>query len=109
MNQQTGRGDGLVGKALAMPLIPAPRKQRQADLCVRGQSGVQSKFQDSQDNTEKNKTKDPNTQTKRLPELLSIWVSQPACDPVVRWEAETTEVNNERTSGKQGAHIPHNN
>jgi hypothetical protein len=35
------------------PLIPALGRQRQADLCVRGQPGLQSKFQDSQGYTEK--------------------------------------------------------
>jgi hypothetical protein len=32
-----------------MPLIPALGRQRQADFWVRGQPGLQSKFQDSQD------------------------------------------------------------
>jgi hypothetical protein len=36
-----------------MPLIPALRRQRQADFWVRGQPGLQSEFQDSQDYTEK--------------------------------------------------------
>jgi hypothetical protein len=31
-----------------MPLIPALGRQRQADLWVQGQSGLQSEFQDSQ-------------------------------------------------------------
>jgi hypothetical protein len=35
------------------PLIPALRRQRQADFWVRGQSGLQSEFQDSQGDTEK--------------------------------------------------------
>jgi hypothetical protein len=35
------------------PLIPALRRQRQADFRVRGQPGLQSEFQDSQDYTEK--------------------------------------------------------
>jgi hypothetical protein len=35
------------------PLIPALRRQRQADFWVRGQLGLQSEFQDSQDYTEK--------------------------------------------------------
>jgi hypothetical protein len=34
-------------------LIPAPGRQRQADFWVRGQSGLQSEFQDSQGYTEK--------------------------------------------------------
>ena len=36
-----------------MPLIPALGKQRQADLRVRGQPGLQSKFQNSQGYTKK--------------------------------------------------------
>jgi hypothetical protein len=50
-----------------MPLIPALRRQRQADFWVRGQPGLQSEFQDSQGYTEKpclkkqNKTKQNKT------------------------------------------------
>jgi hypothetical protein len=52
-----------------MPLIPALRRQRQADFWVRGQPGLQTEFQDSQGYTEKpcleNKTsKQANKQTK---------------------------------------------
>jgi hypothetical protein len=36
-----------------MPLIPELGRQRQADFRVRGQPGLQSEFQDSQDYTEK--------------------------------------------------------
>jgi hypothetical protein len=36
-----------------MPLIPALGRQRQEDFWVRGQPGLQSEFQDSQDYTEK--------------------------------------------------------
>jgi hypothetical protein len=36
-----------------MPLVPALGRQRQVDLCVRGQPGLQSEFQDSQGYTEK--------------------------------------------------------
>jgi hypothetical protein len=36
-----------------MPLILALGRQRQADFWVRGQSGLQSEFQDSQGSTEK--------------------------------------------------------
>jgi hypothetical protein len=35
------------------PLIPALRRQRQADFWVRGQPGLQSEFQDSLGYTEK--------------------------------------------------------
>jgi hypothetical protein len=36
-----------------MSLIPALKRQRQMDLWVQGQPGLQSKFQDSQGYTEK--------------------------------------------------------
>ena len=38
---------------LSTPLIPALRRQRQADFGVRGQPGLQSEFQDSQGYKEK--------------------------------------------------------
>jgi hypothetical protein len=51
-----------------MPLIPALGRQRQADFWVRGQTGLQSEFQDSQGYTEKpfleNKNKQTNKQTR---------------------------------------------
>jgi hypothetical protein len=43
----------LAGQWWSTPLIPALGRQRQADFCVRGQPGLQSEFQDSQDYTEK--------------------------------------------------------
>jgi hypothetical protein len=48
-------------------LIPALRRQRQADFWVRGQPGLQSEFQDSQGYTEKPciKNKQTNKQTKK--------------------------------------------
>jgi hypothetical protein len=53
-----------------MPLIPALGRQRQVDFWVRGQSGLQSEFQDSQSYTEKPYLKKPkkqktNKQTKK--------------------------------------------
>jgi hypothetical protein len=42
-----------------MPLISALGKQRQADFWIRGQPGLQSEFQDSQDYTEKPCLKKP--------------------------------------------------
>jgi hypothetical protein len=36
-----------------MPLIPELGGQKQGDLSIRGQPGLQSEFQDSQDYTEK--------------------------------------------------------
>jgi hypothetical protein len=50
-----------------MPLIPALRRQRQADFWVQGQPGLQSEFQVSQDYTEKpclEKTKNQKPKTK---------------------------------------------
>jgi hypothetical protein len=41
------------GQWWRIPLIPALRRQRQADFWVRGQPGLQSEFQDSQGYTEK--------------------------------------------------------
>jgi hypothetical protein len=56
-----------------MPFIPALGRQRQADFGVRGQPGLQSEFQDSQDYTEKpclekqkQKTKKQNKQKRAL-------------------------------------------
>jgi hypothetical protein len=60
------------------PLIPALRRQRQADFSVQGQPGLQSEFQNSQGYTEKpclenQKTKKPkkkknkNKKRNRLP------------------------------------------
>jgi hypothetical protein len=46
------------------PLIPALRRQRQADFCVRGQPGLQSEFQDSQVYTEKPCLRKTNKQNK---------------------------------------------
>jgi hypothetical protein len=48
-----------------MPLIPALRRQRQADLCVQNQSGLQSEFQDSQGYTEKPCLEKTNKKRKR--------------------------------------------
>jgi hypothetical protein len=43
----------VAGQWWRTPLIPALRRQRQADLWVRGQPGLHSEFQDSQGYTEK--------------------------------------------------------
>jgi hypothetical protein len=48
------------------PLIPALRRQRQANFWVRGQPGLQSEFQDSQGYTEK-PCLEKNKQTKKNP------------------------------------------
>jgi hypothetical protein len=54
----------LLLKIWGTPLIPALGRQRQADFWVRGQSGLQSEFQDSQSYTEKpcHKNKNNNKQ-----------------------------------------------
>jgi hypothetical protein len=46
------------------PLIPALGRQRQADFLVRGQSGLQSEFQDSQGYTEKPYLEENNNKNK---------------------------------------------
>jgi hypothetical protein len=48
-----------------MPLILALGRQRQEDFSVRGQSGLQSEFQDSQDYTEKQCLKKPKKKKKK--------------------------------------------
>jgi hypothetical protein len=48
-----------------MPLIPALRRQRQADFWIQGQPGLQSEFQDSQCYTEKPCLKKPNQTNKK--------------------------------------------
>ena len=45
--------EGKKKKNLEPGLIPALRRQRQADFWVQGQPGLQSEFQDSQSYTEK--------------------------------------------------------
>jgi hypothetical protein len=48
-----------------MPLIPELGRQRQADFGVRGQRGLQSKFQDSQGYTEKPCLEKPKNQKQK--------------------------------------------
>jgi hypothetical protein len=47
------------------PLIPAFGRQRQVDLWVRGQPGLQSEFQDSQGYTEKSCLEKPKKKKKK--------------------------------------------
>ena len=54
-----------------MPLIPAFGRQRQADFWVRGQPGLQSKFQDSQGYTEKPCLEKPKKKKKNHLQLIS--------------------------------------
>jgi hypothetical protein len=65
-----------------MPLISALGRQRQADFWVRGQSGLQSEFQDSQVYTEK-----PCLEKKKKKELPdSDWLSaRPWLVLLARW------------------------
>jgi hypothetical protein len=48
------------------PLIPALGRQRQGDLGVQGQPGLQNKFQDRQDYTEKPCLKNPTPLSQRV-------------------------------------------
>jgi hypothetical protein len=90
-----------------MPLIPALRRQRQADFWVLGQPGLQSEFQDSQGYTEKpflgkklkqNKTKQiyaspklicwiyiPSSKLEKLPFLLKPGIR----DNFIIWHTKT--------------------
>ena len=56
-----------------MPLILALRRQKEVDLWVQGQPGLQSEFQDSQDYTEKPciENKQTNKQTKQTKTNIS--------------------------------------
>ena len=58
-----------------IPLTPALESQRQVDLHVRGQSGLQKEFQDSQDYMEK-PCLEANKQTDKTTHFLS---PSPAC------------------------------
>jgi hypothetical protein len=49
-----------------IPLIPALKRQRQADIWVRGQPGLQSEFQDSQGYTEKPYLKKKQNKNKKI-------------------------------------------
>jgi hypothetical protein len=63
-----------------LPLIPALGRQRQADFWVRGQSGLESEFQDSQgyaekpclEKTNKNKVSSSNMECLDVPRLPQI-------------------------------------
>ena len=62
--------EGKKKKNLEPGLIPALRRQRQADFWVQGQPGLQSEFQDSQSYTEKpflEKTTTTTTKKKKKP------------------------------------------
>jgi hypothetical protein len=66
--------DSRAGQWWCTPLIPAFGRQRQTDLCVRGQPGLQSEFQDSQDYTGKlciEKIKKPDQKKKKRFQGLS--------------------------------------
>jgi hypothetical protein len=68
-----------------MPLIPALRRQRQADFRVQGQPGLQSEFQDSQGYTEKlcfekqNKTKQNKTKQNKTKQNKTRMFSTSSC------------------------------
>ena len=56
----------MAGQWWRTPLIPALGRQRQADLWVRGQSGLQNEFQDSQGNPVSKTNKQTNKQTNKV-------------------------------------------
>ena len=64
------------------PLISAPERQKQEDLWVQGQPGLQSEFQDSQNYTEKPclKKKKCYTYTEFL-QVLLVRYGAKCCDP----------------------------
>jgi hypothetical protein len=66
------------GQWWCMPSIPALGRQRQVDFWVRGQPGLQSEFQDSQDYTEKpcleEKKKKKRKKRKNEKEMKSIFL-----------------------------------
>jgi len=60
-----------------MTLIPALRRQRQIDLRVRGQPGLQNEFQDCQDYTEKpclKKTKQNKHTKKKMSKYSTLFM-----------------------------------
>jgi hypothetical protein len=71
----------MAGPWWHMPIIPALGRQRQVDFWVRGQPGLQSEFQDSQDYTEKpclgkkRQNKTTTAITKRPPKFKSFLTS----------------------------------
>ena len=70
------------GQWWCTPLIPALRRQRQADFWVQSQPGVQSEFQDSQGYTEKpchQKTKKPKQNKNKSISVFILWV----CEQVI--------------------------
>jgi hypothetical protein len=60
-----------------MPLIPALGRQRQVDVWVWGQLGLQNKFQDSQGYTEKPCLKKTNKQKKSM---WDNYILSPLCE-----------------------------
>jgi hypothetical protein len=64
------------------PLIPALRRLRQADFCIRGQPGLQSEFQNSQGYTEK-PCLEKNKKTKNKKFLLFIFPGLPPPTPLI--------------------------
>ena len=75
-----------------MPLIPALGRQRQVDLWVRGQPGLQSEFQDSLGYTEKPCLKKPKKKKKKRNEKGDITTEMEAIkkkkkktsDPIIK-------------------------
>jgi hypothetical protein len=67
----------MAGQWWHTPLIPALRRQRQADFWVRGQPGLQSEFQDSHGYTEK-PCLEKTTTKKQKTKKGQIWASMQA-------------------------------
>jgi hypothetical protein len=74
------------------PLIPALGRERQANFWVRGQPGLQSEFQDSQDYTEKSCLKKPNQKRKKKKKDLFLSTS-PKSQLFSRTRTTTTNLN----------------
>ena len=84
-----GREEGGLGSVGHTLLIPALTRQRQTDLQVQVQPGLQSKFQDTQGYTEKPCLKKPKTnqptnqQNFQTKNQNKPWISS-ICDPVTQ-------------------------
>jgi hypothetical protein len=67
------------GQWWSTPLVPALGRQRQVDFWVRGQPGLQSEFQDSQDYTEKPCLEKQTNKQKSCPltSIQMLWHTSP--------------------------------
>jgi hypothetical protein len=81
-----------------MPLIPALRRQRQADFWVRGQPSLQSEFQDSHGYTEKpclekqnNNNNKKNQTNKKNEDIMSFAGKWMELDHIIQSEITYTQ------------------